>query len=226
MTFAFRNFLSIKVNLIPTLLEKQFKNDPSLLALFKRSNLQLLDYELQNGVDDEKSNVFRIFGYKAGTDDASIIGKCNTLGSYLETNKSLLGLKKPFLAALAEPAKYPGTKVNVIKSHIDTSSKVGDKEVSVVKSSIGKNCTVSNSVKVEESIVMDGVVIGSGFVSSVLILLSYYTFSCQIKQCVIGRGAKIGQNCKLQNCVVESEHVVEPKSRYSHLAFINFVFFS
>lgn len=148
--------------MIPTLLEKQFKNDLSLLDLFKRSNLQSLAHELQHGIDVEQSNVFRIFGYKADASDASIIGKCNTLGAYLETNKSLLGLKKPFLPAFAEPAKYPGTKINIVKSHIDVSSKVGDKEISVVKSSVGKNCTVSNSVKIEDSIIMDGVTIGTG----------------------------------------------------------------
>jgi NDP-sugar pyrophosphorylase family protein len=163
-----RNFSSIKVDLIPTLLEKQFKNDPNLLAFFKQSSLQLLAHELQYGVDAEPANLFRIFGYKTSADDASIIGKCNTLGAYLETNRSLLGLKKPFLPAFAEPAKYPGTKVNVIKSNIDASSKIGDKEISVVKSSIGKNCTISNSAKVEDSIIMEGVTIGSGQVVLIL----------------------------------------------------------
>ncbi|KAI6183989.1 putative translation initiation factor eIF-2B subunit gamma [Aphelenchoides bicaudatus] len=197
-----RNFSSIKVDLIPTLLDKQFKNDPSLLSLFKRSNLQTLAYELQNGTNAEVPSLFRILGYKATADDASIVGKCNTLGAYLETNKSLLGLKKPFFSALAEPAKYPGTKVSIIKSHIDASSKIGDKEISVVKSSLGKNCTVSNNVKIEESIIMDGVTIGSG---------------SQVKHCVVGRGAKIGANCKLQNCVIESEHVVDQKTNATDL---------
>lgn len=118
---------------------------------------------MQTGDDDEPTSLFRIFGYKSTPDVATVIGKCNTLGAYLETNKAVLEMKKPLLSIFAEPTKYPGTKVNVIKSRIDASSKIGESELSIVKSSVGKDCNISKSVKVEESIVMDGAKIDSGF---------------------------------------------------------------
>jgi len=193
-----RDFSSIKADLIPSLLDEQNKqDDQGLLAFFKRSSLQSTAYALQYGVDAEQPSLFRMFGYKATSDVSTIIGKCNTLGSYLETNKAMLELKKPFLPLFAETPKYPGTRIIIVKSRIDASTTIGDNGISIVKSSIGKECEVANTVKVEESVVMAGVIIGSG---------------CQIKRCIIGRGAKIGPNCKLENCVIDAEHFVEPKT--------------
>lgn len=165
----------MKVDVIPDLLEKQFKKDKALLAHFRPSNIQKLAYELQHGIDEEPPNPIRIFGYKATSTDASIIGKCNTPGAYLDTTKTLLNLKEPFLSTLKHPPKYPGTKINVIKSHVDESSELGDKEISVVKSSVGKNCSLSSSIKVEESIVMDGVSIDSRLVLNYCVQISLIT---------------------------------------------------
>lgn len=143
--------VSIKADFIPYLLVKKYEKDAKLHEFFNRLSLQEVD-------------TFNIYGYKATNDVETLIAKCNTIGSYLETNKSILEMKKPLLPIFAQQTKYPGTKVNVIKSRVDDSSKIGESDLSIVKSSIEKDCNVSKSVKIEESVVMDGVTIESGLV--------------------------------------------------------------
>lgn len=112
----------------------------------------------------ELTSLFRIFAYKSSADVATVIGKCNTLGAYLDTNKSILEMKKPLLPIFAEQAKYPGNKVIIVKSQIDASSTLGESDISIVKSSIGQKCSVAKNSKVEESIVLDGATIDSRYV--------------------------------------------------------------
>ncbi|KAI6242747.1 putative translation initiation factor eIF-2B subunit gamma [Aphelenchoides fujianensis] len=181
------------------LLNKQNnRDDVELLRIFERTQLQQLAFELQHGVSEEPPESFRLFGYKTTRDAVSIIAKCNTLGAYLEANKCLLD---QYPAFLPERVAYPGKKVNVIKSVIAPTSRIGDEAVSVVKSSIAANCEVANNTKVEESVIMADVKIGKG---------------SKLKRCIVCRGAQIGENCQLENCIVAAGHVVEPKTTLKH----------
>ncbi|KAI6186157.1 Very-long-chain enoyl-CoA reductase [Aphelenchoides besseyi] len=194
-----RDHSSIKADLIPFLLDKQNnKDDIELLRLFERTQLQRLAFELQHGVYEEPPEMFRLFSYKTTRDAVSLIAKCNTLGSYLEANKALL---EQYPSFLPERVAYPGKKVNVIKSVVDKTSKLGNENVNVVKSAVDANCEIANNTKVEESIIMADVKIASG---------------TKLKRCIVCRGAQIGENCQLENTIVAAGHVVEPKTQLKH----------
>ena len=156
----FSDLNSVKADLIPTLLNKQnMRDDTEVSRLFEPSPLQRAAAELQYGIHEPSPNYFRLFGYIATRGCAALIAKCNTLGAYIEANRALLDSAAEFL----EPAaKYEGKKVNVVKSAIDKSCKVGAENVAIVKSSVGANCEIAAGTKVEECIVMENVKIANG----------------------------------------------------------------
>lgn len=179
-------------------MEKQnLKDDVELCSLFQNQELTDYAFELRHGVDKEPPEGFQLFAYRSTRDAVSIIAKCNTLGAYLETNKVILD-QNPLFIPDFEAIKYPGQKVHVIKSRIHESTKVGDANLKVVSSSVGKNCVIENNTKVEGSIIMNNVKIGAG---------------AKINKCIVLEGVTIGENASLEMCVVDKDHNLEAGSK-------------
>lgn len=65
---------------------------------------------------------------------------------------------------------------------------------------IGVNCQIRQGTKLTRCILMDGVVIGKG---------------CKLTGCILGRRAEIGEDSVLQDCEVEDNMRIEPKSKLS-----------
>jgi translation initiation factor eIF-2B subunit gamma len=62
---------------------------------------------------------------------------------------------------------------------------------------IGANCQIRQGAKLTRCVLMDGVVVGKG---------------CKLTGCILGRRAEIGEESVLQDCEVEDNMRVEPKS--------------
>lgn len=62
---------------------------------------------------------------------------------------------------------------------------------------IGANCQIRQGAKLTRCVLMDGVVVGKG---------------CKLTGCILGRRAEIGEDSVLQDCEVEDNMRIEPKS--------------
>ncbi len=63
---------------------------------------------------------------------------------------------------------------------------------------IGANCQIRQGAKLTRCVLMDGVIVGR---------------SCKLTGCVLGRRAEIGEDSVLQDCEVEDNMRIEPKSK-------------
>lgn len=63
---------------------------------------------------------------------------------------------------------------------------------------IGANCQIRQGSKLTRCVLMDGVVVGKG---------------CKLTGCILGRRAEIGEDSVLQDCEVEDNMRIEPKSK-------------
>jgi translation initiation factor eIF-2B subunit gamma len=67
---------------------------------------------------------------------------------------------------------------------------------------IGANCQIKEGAKLTRCVLMDGVVVGKG---------------CKITGSILGRRSEIGENSVLQDCEVEDNMRIEPKSKSRNL---------
>ncbi|CAD5215781.1 unnamed protein product [Bursaphelenchus xylophilus] len=190
-----RDITMIKADLIPFLVEKQYDPD-DLSRLFQ--NPQLVDhaFELRRGVEVEPPFGIRLFGYKTTREAVNTIARCNTLGAYIEANKTLLDQNPPFIPEFKQE-QFPGNKVHVIKSRVGKGTQIGLENLKIVKSSIGERCVILNNAKIEDSIIFNNVKIGNG---------------TKITRCIVSEGAVIGDNCTLEGCIVDKDHNLEMKT--------------
>lgn len=73
-----------------------------------------------------------------------------------------------------------------------------EEKCSIKECVIGANCHIKQGAKLTRCLLMDGVVVGKG---------------CKLTGCILGRRSEIGEDSMLQDCEVQENLLVEPKSK-------------
>ncbi|KAK6584996.1 hypothetical protein PZA11_003220 [Diplocarpon coronariae] len=72
-----------------------------------------------------------------------------------------------------------------------------EEKCSIKESVVGANCQIKSGAKLTRCLLMDGVVVGKG---------------CKLTGCILGKRAEIGEDSVLQDCEVQENLLVEPKT--------------
>eukprot|EP00794_Sanderia_malayensis_P007780 gene7780-8626_t len=205
------SFESVKSDVVPYLIKKQFSKVPNrrdeklsssipsliegdakldIFSFMKEDELTLLTKEFSiycdvNRMSSTKNNI-RCHGF---INDGSLCIRVNNLAGYTHINREITKIF-PIVAPNTEFVKIHST-VNVKeKSQVGSDCIVGEgtsisENVSIKKSAIGKHCNIGSKVKISNSIIMEYVTIENG---------------CNVQGSVICSHAYIKENCVLKDC--------------------------
>lgn len=189
------NISTMKGELLPALLKKQFTKDNTLHSKDPKKSSSKTDYtnlalELSSSKEKHMYSVPEAIRCYARVINEGFCYRVNTLSAYAEINRQLTKLQDSF-PDISKP------EINKIKfvgndSIMGEKSETGEK-VSIKKSVVGNLCKLANKVKVINSVIMDNAVIEE---------------EASIQGCLICSSAKIGKKCELKDCIVGKDQVV------------------
>ncbi|MFH4973500.1 hypothetical protein AB6A40_000209 [Gnathostoma spinigerum] len=224
-----RNLSSIKVDLIPYLLEQQYCPDSDINRHLGMSRLATLANRLSFGAPlKEDRSSLKCFGYAMKLEDASIVAHANTIGAYFEVNKAILRLLTSRFSAefpmgirvgpnlpatISESYVGKGTKFVEAKAGNGTISR-SDKTV-IKRSVIGPNCQIGIRAKISGSLIMKGCIIGEGvqITNSILCPECKIGDDSQITLSIIVNNQDVPVSSKISNEVVAPEDEMEYDER-------------
>lgn len=137
--------------------------------------------------DDE----IRCFAFKAAKDSATLMARCNTIGTWFEANKAVIQAPKCFFDA-------EGIKIAAIlneikgvdaKTTVDEEAQIGGM-VNIKKSIIMKGAKIGNGAQISDSIICTNVTIGAGAV---------------INQSIVGSDQVVADNTRIDKAVLQNE---------------------
>lgn len=126
--------------------------------------------------------------------------RVNTMSSFVEANRLMsknVSLVAPNLINVQ--LVHASVKIEE-KTQIGADSMVAEDtcigtRVSVKRTTLGKRCTIGNNVKLANCTILDNVAIKDG---------------CTIQNSVICDGVEIGEKCSVKECLVGSQHILQP----------------
>ena len=204
----FRSFNSIKGELIPYLIKKQYRKSQ------KRIQQQDISKEIMG--EDTKNDIYNYieknsldFAQSLSTSDRTCTdeirchcftmdtGYClriNTVPMYMESNR----LIPKILPTLSTKKELVHPLANVKKSQVGSDSMVGEgcnisEKVSIKKSIIGKHVTIGDKVKITNTVIMDHVSVKEG---------------CNITGSAICNNVLINENSTVKDCQVGESHCI------------------
>jgi len=196
-----KNIHSIKLDLVPLLLEAQHRK-----AIILREGIDSLINDnsdlfatarlLSPGNRAPPKVSCTAICYRQG-----FTARANTVWSYSEINKVL---------AKANPLSVPtGSEINP-KTQVGADSLVGtsttiDERCSIKRSVIGNHVKIGKNCKISNSIIMDYVNIEDGYF--------YTNHSVKLDSCIICQYAKVLTKSELKDCEVSGKFVVEKESK-------------
>ncbi|XP_033115124.1 translation initiation factor eIF-2B subunit gamma-like [Anneissia japonica] len=217
-----KNISSVKGELIPCLVKKQFikkraedvddegsmehathNHNYSSVDALKQKTLEMSSWTgdeggITNGcianIDAIKCHVYVM--------DSGFCSRANSLAAYCDVNRQILQSKhvleeENFVHSTAKVK--PKTQVGQ-DSMVGEESSVGEK-VSVKRSVIGQHCNIGDKVKIANSIIMDHVTIKEG---------------CVIHGSVICGNASLSEQVELKDCLVGSKQTLPEKAKFSN----------
>lgn len=215
-----KSFNSIKGELIPYLIKKQYRR--------KIKRVEEQEMSKDTVAEDSKNDIFNYIernelaslAQSLSTSDRTCTdeirchcftmdtGHClriNTVPMYMESNRLIPKL----LPTLSAKKELVHPMANVKKSQVGSDSMVGEgcnisEKVSIKKSIIGKHVTIGDKVKITNSVIMDHVSIKDG---------------CNITGSVICNNALINENSTVKDCQVGESHTIPEGSDVKGEAF-------
>jgi len=164
---------SLKVDLIPHLLERQYKSDAQA----------------------------KCFGYCVGAEDANLVAQCNSVATYFEANRAVHRLLNNWLPdSMQNNRDYKALGATVTESSVDPNARLGRKSV-VKKSCIGPGCSIGENAKVEGSLLVGNVIFNNGasVKNSILFTGVELGDKAEVSMCVVAPGQKIPMKKKHAN---------------------------
>lgn len=235
---ADKSFSSIKGELIPHIVNSQFKSEDSPETQNQSSSnteeekeRDLYSYLPENSTTEKLQDLStwidhtgdmadcyhgdQIRCYAYVVDDSSCV-RTNTIAAYTETNRQIpkYWIKE---AAKTGHSNIHSTVTLKGKSQIGNDclvgqgATIGDK-VSVKRSIIGKHCMIGDKVKITNSVILDHVTVGEGcnIQGSVVSANVHMNEKCEVKDCIVGTGQNLQANSKATNeSIVEKDEMME-----------------
>nr|XP_039261655.1 translation initiation factor eIF-2B subunit gamma-like [Styela clava] len=138
--------------------------------------------------------------------EAGFCMRVNTLSAFVEANRLMaknISIIAPNVAEL--PLIHASVKVEE-KTQIGSDSMIAEDsvigtKVSVKRCTIGKHCVIGNQVRLTNCTILDKVVIRDG---------------CTIQNSVICENVEIGEKSTVKDCLVGSQHVLQPGSNITN----------
>ena len=138
----------------------------------------------------------------SGNTDVSSSGlfciRSNSLSGFIESNKRIALENSTSITPQTPGGSSRGR--NCINSLISDINTTVSANAHVIRSVIGANCCIHASVKIADSVVMDGVVIEEGVV---------------LQATVVCADAKIGKKSSLERCLVSSGYKIHAESQFA-----------
>lgn len=189
---------SIKGELLPHLVEKQFVDDDGVRGEEEDEDMiESAFAKLEPSGGERRGLLLQTADHVKYPNDkcpcfAEVMaqGFCvrgNSLAGYIEANKVI---------ASRESDKLKGR--NFVNSILGKNSSCAENS-HLVRSVIGANCIIKPNVKVSDSVIMDSVTIEDG---------------CVIQGSVICSDAKVGKKCTLERCLVSVGYQVHQQSHF------------
>lgn len=116
--------------------------------------------------------------------------RANNLSTYMDSNRFILKIKSTTSALMQSSSAIGADSV------VDPSVVLGEKS-SIKLSSIKANCIIGNKCRISGSILLNGATVGDDVI---------------LENVIVGPNAIIKKKCKLTNCHVEGNYIVEAKS--------------
>ncbi|KAJ7332800.1 hypothetical protein JRQ81_014980 [Phrynocephalus forsythii] len=221
-----RSFTSIRSELIPYLVRKQFSSPASLLQG------KVIQEQDQKKKDQKSTDIYSFMKedslFELGTDNicwnnrrgdvkesfhggkircyvhimkAGLCYRVNTLGLYVEANRQvpkLLSLLCPEDPLVHSSAQIIDKGLVGSDSIVGASTQVGEK-TAIKHSVIGTACIIKDRVKITNCIIMNSVSIDEG---------------CSLQNCVVCHNAVIEKGADLKDCLIGNSQRLESKSKH------------
>ncbi|XP_071952872.1 translation initiation factor eIF2B subunit gamma-like isoform X2 [Antedon mediterranea] len=217
-----RHISSVKGELIPSLVKKQFIKKQPKDVISEGTIMEETNNKNNGGnpsEDDLKVKTIEMSSWneggitkdsKASVDaikchafimDTGFCSRANSLAAYCDVNRQILQSKY----TLDEDFIHSTAKVKA-KTQVGQDSMVGEEsvigeKVSVKRSVIGQHCNIGDKVKIANSIIMDHVTIKEG---------------CVIHGSVICGNASLSEQVELKDCLVGSKQTLPEKAKFSN----------
>jgi len=230
-----KTFESIKSDLVPVLVRKQFSKNTQISKISPDTGggmdvtQEIKDFNERDifnyAYEDDLTQTARHWSsYPHGEDKGNVIRchalisnqfclRVNTLPSYTYINKQILKLFPSLLPGL-EVVKIPSTVTRQEKAQIGADCLVGDsadigENTTIKKSVIGKHCKIGSRVRITNSIIMNHVTIKDGCTvqGSVVCENSYIKEGCSINNCQVAGGQTVKENSDLKNEAIIQEEM-------------------
>uniref|UniRef100_T1JJZ0 Translation initiation factor eIF2B subunit gamma n=1 Tax=Strigamia maritima TaxID=126957 RepID=T1JJZ0_STRMM len=201
----FLNFSSIKGELVPSLIEEQFKslNSSGNHLSANKFNFQTISSDAFHALSSDEilqtltedygthSNRLTCFGCVM---DAPFCIRANTLSSYFEANKKVMQSATPMQSTRIDATvqKAQNSRIDNV-SFIGAQTSIGDKS-RLNRSVVGQNCQIGPNCQVSNCVIMNNVIIGNG---------------CNLEGCIVADEVNIGVKCNLKDCLITARVVVE-----------------
>lgn len=223
-----RNYSTIKGELIPYLVKKQFKRQTSSakqqtedpeshhsMDIVSQANTHNDINSYSSNIDEMTMTAQEMSSWSEYGDSMKAIrchthimqpgGFCmraNTTAAYCEVNRQIAQQKQ---ILNDEPLVHPTASIRP-KSSVGQDSMVGEgstigEKVSVKRCIIGKHCTIGDKVKILNCVIMDHVNIKDG---------------CVIQGSIVCGNTHINEGVELKDCIVGSSQNLAQKSKYSN----------
>ncbi|KHN75896.1 putative translation initiation factor eIF-2B subunit gamma [Toxocara canis] len=222
-----RTFSSVKADLIPYLLEKQYTTlDAEMVPHVKPDKFVELANQFSFGTPITAAvPQLRCFAYIVTPENGSIIAHVNNIGAYFEVNKAILR----FLTCKFCDSFPPSQKINqngvatVSESYISKTVRFVDGRTGegaavsrtdkpiIKRSVLGAGCEVGLHAKITNSLIMDSCVIGAGAQITNTIVCSGVEIEegAEITSSIVTNRQKISANANIQNELIVPENEMD-----------------
>uniref|UniRef100_A0A915BHP0 Translation initiation factor eIF2B subunit gamma n=1 Tax=Parascaris univalens TaxID=6257 RepID=A0A915BHP0_PARUN len=222
-----RALSSIKADLIPYLLEKQYSSlDAEMIPHLKVDRLTELANHFSFGTPLISSTPqLRCFAYIVTPENGSIIAHANNIGAYFELNKAIVrfltikfcesfppGQKIDHNGAATLSESYVSKTVRFVDGRIGDGATVSRTDKPIIKRSVvGAGCEIALRAKITNSLIMDRCIIGAGAQITNAIVCSDAEIEegAEVMSSIITNRQKIPANASIQNEFVVAENEMD-----------------
>lgn len=228
-----RNMSSIKADLIPYFLERQYcMIEPDIAAHLNPDELLNLANKFSCGFSNiETTSKLRCFAYLLTPENGNIIAHANNLGAYFEVNKAVirfLWTRFSNLFPVGLKTENFGGSITASESYISASAYFAEgltgeggisrgEKTTVKRSVIGANTKIGIGARITNSLIMGWCSIGFGVHISNSILCNEVIVEdgAEITSSIIANRQKIPSNCKVQNELIAPVDEMDLEERCS-----------
>lgn len=216
MSCHFRNISSVKSELLPSLVRKQFRT-PHYTPKEQKENKSVFDFIETDPVEEAlaKLEAFELdlsdprsppaYNRRSSMYPKSLItcfAHRPTVSHMIRVNNWVAFCEANRLMLKANTVKVERSEV--VRSHIDgmlgAGSTVGER-CAIKRSIIGANCKIGDGCKLTSCIVQDGVTIDDGVVLS---------------GCLLCQNVNIGSKTEMSNCIVGPGQKISPEANFTN----------